>query len=281
MRRNKIRVCGVPEHFNRAWRILHEQGRIEWREVPEGTGKMLELLADGHCDLALLLTSGSVAGAARGVPIKILSSWVDSPLHWGVHVPAASEWHSAEDIRGRRVAISRHGSGSHLMAGLYAREHHWPQPVDYVLVNTLNGARAAFAEGRADVFLWERATTAPFVRSGEFRRVDVIPTPWPCFVACAHREASEALRARLKDLIARALTIARALACRPSAAREFAAEYRLSLRDTEQWLEITRWPEHVGVDLDMLGGVSDTLLSLGLIEAAADIGALTGGLRND
>lgn len=281
MRRNKIRVCGVPEHFNRAWRALHEQGHIEWREVPEGTGKMLELLADGHCDLALLLTEGAVTGASRGLPLKIIGTWVSSPLHWGVHVPAASEWQTAIDIRGRRVAISRYGSGSHLMAGLYARENHWPQPVDYVLVNTLAGARAAFAEGRADVFLWERATTAPYVASGEFRRVDVLPTPWPCFLACAHRNASPKMHARLGDLLAAALELARALACRPSAAREFAAEYRLSLRDTEQWLETTRWPEHVGVDLDMLGGVSDTLLSLDLIEGAADVGALTGGLHND
>lgn len=281
MTHNKIRVCGVPEHFNRAWRILHERGLIEWHEVPEGTGKMLDLLTGRQCDLALLLTEGTVAGATRGAPLEAISVWVDTPLHWGVHVPATSEWQSAEDVRGRRVAISRYGSGSHLMAGLYAQEHQWPQPVDYVLVNTLNGAREAFAQGDADVFLWERATTAPYVESGEFRRVDVLPTPWPCFLACAHREISPDLRSVLRALLTEALGLARSLANQADAAQQFATEYGLALNDTAEWLESTRWPEHVGVDLDMLGGVSDTLLSLGLIDATADIGALTGGQHDD
>ena len=176
-----MRIAGVPEHFNRAWRALAAGDTLRFEEVPEGTGRMLDLLTGGDCDIALLLTEGAVAGAARGMPVAVLGTWVETPLHWGVHVPAASDLRSPADIRDLRVAISRYGSGSHLMGALYAESRGWKSSPDYVVVNTLAGAREAFATGEADVFLWERATTAPLVASGEFRRVDVMPTALALF----------------------------------------------------------------------------------------------------
>ena len=46
----------------------------------------------------------------------MLGVYVDSPLHWGVHVVAGSSFDSFESLRGARFGISRYGSGSNLMA---------------------------------------------------------------------------------------------------------------------------------------------------------------------
>ncbi|MEO0364099.1 MAG: ABC transporter substrate-binding protein [Pseudomonadota bacterium] len=268
------RVCGVPEHFNRAWRRLADAESVAWQEIPEGSGRMLELLDNGDTDIAILLTEGAIAGAARGVPLMIVGVWVESPLYWGVHVPASSAYQSADDLKTPRVAISRFGSGSHLMAGLYAKQNAWPQPVEYRIVNTLDGAREAFAAGDADVFLWERATTAPLVASGEFRRIDVLPTPWPCFVACCRRDQPPEIVAAYADRLQKALREANEIASAPDAVTQFTGEYQLATSDVERWLSETRWPGRVTAPLADMQSVADTLQELDLIETKIDVRTL-------
>ena len=269
-----MRIAGVPEHFNRAWRALAADGALRFEEVPEGTGRMLDLLTGGDCDIALLLTEGAVAGAARGLPVAVLGTWVETPLHWGVHVPAASDLRSPADIRDLRIAISRYGSGSHLMGALYAESREWKSSPDYVVVNTLAGAREAFASGEADVFLWERATTAPLVASGEFRRVDVMPTPWPCFVACVRANLPASQLEDCRALLQAALVRANALATHTDAAEQFAAEYGLDRGDTAEWLAATGWPREVGISQTMLDDVSAALHRVGLIDSKPETAQL-------
>ncbi len=250
------------------------RGVIEWQEVPEGTGRMLELLSSGDTDIAILLTEGAIAGAARTIDLSVLGVWVETPLNWGVHVPAASSFHHPNDVVDRRVAVSRMGSGSHLMAGIYARQHGWQMPVEYVTVDTLQGARAALAGDRADVFLWERATTAPLVAAGEFRRIDVLPTPWPCFVACCRRAISHEERQALSALLGTALDYANSMAADTDAVAAFSDEYALDPAEVAQWLAQTNWAKTVSVDTEMLTTVQATLLEIGLTERALDIDAL-------
>ena len=169
-----FRAAGVPEHFNRAWRQLAERRALEtlavdlrWQEIPQGTGRMLDVLEAGEADLALMLTEGAVAGVANGRRIRLLGAWVASPLRWGVHVAAGGPLASRDDLPGKRFAISRFGSGSHLMAGIYARDHFWSVAPEFVVVDSLEGARKALAAGDAEIFLWERFTTQPVVDAGE------------------------------------------------------------------------------------------------------------------
>ena len=250
------------------------RGVIEWQEVPEGTGRMLDLLSSGDTDVAILLTEGASAGAARGIDLSGSGVWGETPLNWGVHVPAASSFHRPSDVVNRRVAVSRMGSGSHLMAGIYARQHGWQMPVDYVTVDTLQGARAAFAEDRADVFLWERATTAPLGAAGEFRRIDILPTPWPCFVACCRGAIPRQERQALAALLGTALDKANNMAADTDAVTAFSDEYGLNPAEVTQWLAQTNWAKTVGVDPEMLSTVQATLLNIGLTERALDIDAL-------
>ena len=52
-----VRIVGVPEHFNHPWQMsiasgdFHQVGiALEWTSVPEGTGKMCEMLRENQTD---------------------------------------------------------------------------------------------------------------------------------------------------------------------------------------------------------------------------------------
>ena len=173
-----------------------EQGRfaqagidLQWHTVPEGTGRMCRMLRDDELDMAVLVTEGAVRDILNGGPHRIVSTFVESPLPWGVHVPTRSDIREASQLKGVPFAISRPGSGSHIMAMLYAERLGWrPGPDDLVVVHNMEGAAARMAEGDPVIFLWETYVTSRYVEAGVMRRVDEVRGDWPGFVIVA-REA--------------------------------------------------------------------------------------------
>merc|ERR1712054_508241 len=88
-----LRVAGVPEHFNAPFHLASERGlyeeqgvKFEWAMTPEGTGAMAQKLESGAVDMAVMLSEGAVARAATGAPLKVVGTYVQSPLRWGIHV---------------------------------------------------------------------------------------------------------------------------------------------------------------------------------------------------
>ena len=170
-----LRLGGVPEHFNLPWHLAMESGalgRIEatWEDQYGGTGQMLSSLEAGDLDIVSILTEGTVAAIAGGLPVTIVQVYVQTPLQWGIHVPANSDLHDVDQLEGGRIAISRFRSGSHLMAFVQADRLGWSLDADqFVVVGGLDGARTSLGAGEADQFLWDRFMTEPFVEAGEFR----------------------------------------------------------------------------------------------------------------
>jgi len=269
----KLEVGGVPEHFNLPWHLALEAARfapfkidLRWRDYPDGSGAMAKALRQGELDAALLLTEGAVAGIADGGGFRIASLYIDSPLKWGIHVPAASRFRSVAELRGARYAVSRHGSGSHLMAVVHARARGWPvDELEFVIVRNLAGAVEAFAAGTADAFFWEKFMTKPLVDSGTFRRIGEFAAPWPAFVACVADAASPEQRVALGTALALVLDEARALRARPDAASVIAARHGLEAADVVEWLAVTRWSEHVRVVPQNLTAACAALDSLGVL----------------
>lgn len=190
-----IRVAGVPEPYNLPWHMVMQQGAfakagidLQWHTVPEGTGRMCRMLRAGELDMAVLVTEGAVSEILADGPIRIISDFVVSPLPWGVHVPAQSAIYHPEQIRDVPFAISRKGSGSHLMAMLYADQLGWrPSEEQLVVVNDMEGAAARMAGKSPCVFLWETFVTARYVDAGVMRRVDEMRADWPGFVIVARK----------------------------------------------------------------------------------------------
>jgi sulfonate transport system substrate-binding protein len=274
----KLRIGGVPEHFNLPWQLALEGHRFEalgieltWRNYPGGSGAMAKALREGELDAALLLTEGAVAAVTDGVELEIVSRYTDSPLVWGIHVPADSHIRAVAELEGMRYAISRKGSGSHLIAFVHARAQGWSvDGLSLVTVGNLAGAVAAFAAGTADVFFWEKFMTKPLVDTGQFRRVGEFTAPWPAFVVCATRSMDSDQGTALERAIELVLKEARALRARPDAPQLIAQRYGLLAADVAEWLGTTRWSERTAIVADDVAPACMALGSLGVLPRVVD-----------
>jgi sulfonate transport system substrate-binding protein len=268
-----IRIGGVPEHFNLPWMHLLESDALRedgleasWEDYPGGTGALRDALEEGRLDVAVLLTEGAVAAIARGAAFRIVSLYSRTPLIWGVHVPFGAPFRTVEEIRGARYAVSRFGSGSHLMAFALTQQRGWPfAELRFVVVDDLEGAVRAFEQGAADVFLWEKFMTQPLVDGRRFRRVGELEAPWPAFVVCVSNRALETGRREIAAIIEKALSAAARLKADPGAPRAIAARYGLELEDAAEWLRLTRWAARLGVDHDALARAAGLLQQAELI----------------
>jgi len=268
-----LRIGGVPEHFNLPWHMAIEEGlflqegvHIEWVEFPEGTGAMNKALRAREIDAAVILTGGVIKDIANGNPSKILQLFVSSPLQWGVHVGAKSTFQSIEELEQATAAISRFGSGSHVMAYVQARQRGWDtNSLKFEVVNTLENAVEALTNGDADYFMWEHFTTKPIVDSGVFRRLGDFPTPWSCFVLAAHDEAIATQAPALKTTLEVINRITGDFKRIPSIDRTLANRYEQQLEDIQKWLSMTTWSQEQITEDEILR-VQSRLLDLEMIK---------------
>jgi ABC-type nitrate/sulfonate/bicarbonate transport system substrate-binding protein len=268
-----LKIVGVPEHFNLPWHLCLENGEFEkenidlhWTDVPEGTGKMCQMLRDGSTDIAVILTEGIIKDIVNGNPSKIVQVYVESPLIWGIHVAAHSTFQNLADIENSKAAISRHGSGSQLMAYVNAKNQGWEtSKLQFEIVNTLDGGVTALTEGRADYFMWERFMTKPLVDKGIFRRLADCPTPWPCFVIAVREE----VLAKQPETINRLLEIINAKTQNfkgiPNIVNLLATTYNQKTEDIKEWLSLTNWSQEK-MDNAMVDRIQKQLLDLHIID---------------
>ena len=247
----KLRIAGVPEHFNLPWHMAIKEGAFEergidllWTEVPEGTGKMCQMLENRETDLAIILTEGIVKSIVAGNPVKIIQEFIATPLLWGIHVGADSMYKSLSDLKNTKAAISRYGSGSHLMAYINAQKEGWDtETLQFEVIDNLDGAIKALTEGTADYFMWEHFTTKPLVDNGKFRRLGDCPTPWPCFVIAATDDFITNEPGILKHILETINTYTAEFKQIPSIDKTLANRYGQRLEDIQEWLSLTHWSQ--------------------------------------
>lgn len=272
-----LKVGGVPEHFNLPWHLCIENDEFKnqdinviWKDFPDGTGAMTRALRNGEIDVAVLLTEGAVKDIISGNEARIVQSYIASSLIWGIHVDAGSDYQSIEDLAGKKVAISRVGSGSQLMAYVNAQNQAWdPSKLEFEIVGDINGAVKALKEGRADYFMWEHFTTKPLVDNGTFRRVADCPTPWPCFVIAVKNEILKIDYADVRKMIDIVNQKSSEILNIPGIDEVFAERYGQKIEDIRKWMEITSWSQQQITEAD-LEEVQQQLLKLDLISNTID-----------
>jgi len=227
---------------------------------------MLADLVAGELDLAVLLTEGAALGLARGLPIVGVSLYTQSPLIWGVHTASGSRYDDLSALHGARFAISRPGSGSHLMSLALALDQGWPVATQrFVVVGDLNGAIAAFRDDRVDAFLWERFTTEPTVEAGSLRRIGEFLAPWPAWTLCARRALWEKRRGEVMQLFAEVTSAAARLKRDSGRAALIAERYGLREPAVEAWLERTEWVDGPVAPEAALGAARQMLEAAGVV----------------
>ncbi|MBP2282107.1 ABC-type nitrate/sulfonate/bicarbonate transport system substrate-binding protein [Flavobacterium sp. CG_23.5] len=276
-----IKIAGVPEHFNLPWHLSIENGDFEkenidlqWTDVPEGTGKMCQMLRDGETDIAVILTEGIVKDIVGGNPSKIVQIYVESPLIWGIHVSANSNFKTLSDLENKKVAISRLGSGSQLMAYVNANNEGWKtDDLQFEIVNTIDGAVEALTKGNADYFMWERFMTKPLVDKGIFRRLGDCPTPWPCFVIAVRNEILE----NEPEIIGKILEIINIKTKKfkkiPNIDKILSENFHQKIEDIQQWLTLTDWSQNK-LSEKMLNNVQNQLFQLKIIDKKGTFDAI-------
>ncbi|WP_298555729.1 substrate-binding domain-containing protein [uncultured Algibacter sp.] len=269
----KVNIGGVPEHFNLAWYLTLKNGEykdeninLRWHDYYGGTGAMCKALRNGDIDIAVILTEGIIKDIIDGNPSKIVQTFVKTPLVWGVHVAHDSNYKEVKDLKGTKAAISRYGSGSHLMAYINAENNNWnlEKDLDFEVIKNLDGAVEGLTKGKADYFLWEKFTTKPIVDSGVFRRIDNCPSPWPCFVIAVREDFIENNKSDLKTILEIINNTTSDFKDIPSIDKSIANRYEQKLEDVQEWLSITEWSQEL-IDEKTVLNVQKELFALDII----------------
>jgi ABC-type nitrate/sulfonate/bicarbonate transport system substrate-binding protein len=271
----RFKIGGVPEHFNLPWKLAIEERKLvelgvelHWSDMTGGTGQMIKGLQTGTLDIAVLLTEGITKSILQGLNAKIVAVYVTTPLRWGIHVPYNSDIQTVKQLENQTFAISREGSGSHLMTYVRAKQENWNlKDLKFNIVGDVYGGLWALENNQAQGFLWEKYTTYPFTEQKKCRYIDEIVTPWPCFVIAVRSELLEENEALLKTVFERVHQEARTLKENPNAAEIIAWRYNLKLEQTKSWLNETDWNYDNLMMKDSIEYVVNTLESLELISA--------------
>lgn len=244
-----LKIGGVPEHFNLPWRLAIEDGKfrefglnLHWADMGGGTGQMIRGLESKSLDIAVLLTEGVTKAILQGLDATIIQVYITSPLHWGVHVPYDSDIESIDDLKDKTYAISRQGSGSHLMSYVLAHQQGWPtNDLKFNVVGDIYGGLWALENNEAQAFLWEKYTTYPFTEQKKCKYVGEVVTPWPCFVIAVRNEVlkehPELLDKMCKTVNARALE----MLDNPNIIDIISWRYNLRSSHVQNWLNETTW----------------------------------------
>lgn len=245
----KLKIGGVPEHFNLPWRLAIEEGdfrnegiRLHWSDMGGGTGQMIRGLETGALDVAVLLTEGITKAILQGLNVKIIQVYVTTPLRWGIHVPYHSEITKVDQLENQTFAISRYGSGSHLMAYVRAHQEGWdPEKLKFNVIGDIYGGLWALENNEAQAFLWEKYTTFPYTEQKKCRYIDEVVTPWPCFVIAVREEVLQ----ENKDILDRMLKIVnnKAVEIKSGEHTVEVISWRYNLRSgqVQNWLNETDW----------------------------------------
>ena len=269
-----LTIGGVPEHFNYPWYLTLKNKEykkhninLRWQDFPGGTGAMCKALRAGDVDIAIVLTEGIIKDIADGNPSKIVQTFVKSPLIWGIHVGAKSSFKNIEDLEHATIAISRFGSGSHLMAIVNAHNQGWDiANLKFKVIGNLQGGIDALTNGEADYFMWEHFTTKPLVDNGTFRLIDDCPTPWPCFVIAVRDEVLENNFEEVKKVLDIINGKTKDFKKIDAIDKILAARYEQQLEDIQQWLKITEWNDGKPISKNKITRIQNKMVQFNVIE---------------
>lgn len=154
---------------------------------------MIQLLDKGEIDIAFTVTDALFAAKSSGKNVKLIGTYIKSPLHWGAFTAGKKFINANENLKefknfencikdSKKIGISRIGSGSHTMAHytskLYGKD---PKSIEVIVANNIDGLKNGVNDGTFDYFFWETFTTKPLVDKGELYEIGIVPTPWTAF----------------------------------------------------------------------------------------------------
>jgi sulfonate transport system substrate-binding protein len=274
-----LRIGGVPEHFNLPWQLAAEKDifsghniDMAWTMYAGGTGAMTKALSTGELDIAILLTEGFVSAAHQGLKAKIAKVYIESPLVWGIYSGVNSKIKNSEEGRKGKYAISRFGSGSHLMAMIDARQRKLNiEQENFVVVNSLHGAVESLVRNESQLFYWEKFMTRPHVLSGELNLVGEFSAPWSSFLIIVSDEAlthkEDAVKKVLEVMNAECISFKQS----NNSVVYLKKRFDMSMTEARNWLRDTQWNYDYIMDSRSLLNAREALASVNMCAADFDV----------
>lgn len=277
-----IRIGGVPEHFNLPWKLAIDFGLFErkgidvqWSFYGAGTGAMVSDLKEGKLDMAVLLTEGAVSAIINGLKAKIVKQYITSPLIWGIHTGMDSHLENIGQCEGKKYAISRFGSGSHLMAMIDAEVRGKKiEQMDFVPIEDMAGAVPSLQSQETDVFFWEKYTTKPLVDKKMLKRIGEFITPWSCFQIVANEPFLQEHKSEVVELLSVISFASKQFMKADNSIDMVLENYEIKPEDAHSWFYSTEWNTDFQVSEKMLENVMFSLMKIGNIKEVREPGEL-------
>jgi len=284
----EIRVGGVPEHFNIPWEIAQNNNlcnldniNINFIKIAGGTGEMLSSLKANKLDVIVAVTESLIAGIAKekDIDIRLIGTYVESPLIWAVSVSPNNNGDTIktlEDLRSKRIGISRYGSGSHTMSYVLANQYHIdPNEFIFVVKRDFEGLRQGIRDNEIDAFMWETFMTKPYYDSGVLRKLGEIKTPWPAFSFSSTIEYITKNKVLLEKLLR---TIEKATSIFTSQQEEYSKviseRFGLKQEDAIQWFKTVKFSANSTFSLYNLNNTVNILISCGTLSSNVEVKTL-------
>ncbi len=278
-KRTKIRVGGVPEHFNLPWHLAIENGlfekegiELEWTVFKGGTGQMTQALRNNEIDVCILLTEGIISDIVNGNPSKLIGKYLNTPLIWGVYSGIHNPVNHYGEIYNKRYAISRFGSGSHLMPIVDAHAKKIKLKKDqFQVIKNLEGAIDSLTKNETDAFYWEKYTTKPYVDAGVLKHLGDYVTPWPCFMIAASNDILSKEKKAIDSMLKVIYFTSKQFMTSPTAMKEVSERYNQKMEDVENWFHATEWSINSDISDKLLENVLHRLIVAGIIDKKPEL----------
>jgi sulfonate transport system substrate-binding protein len=270
--KNSLKIGGVPEHFNLPCQqamqrdVFSNEGiDLAWSYYAGGTGAMTKALASDELDIAILLTEGFVSAVDKGLKAHIAKVYIDTPLVWGIYSGYNSGIENIENVKEGKIAISRFGSGSHLMSMIHAEQRNINISEDhFTVVNSLSKAIDSLRKNETQLFYWEKFTTRPYVKSGDVNLVGEFSAPWSSFLVVASDKAMKSKPYVIKkvlDLLAKECVIFKNAETSESA---LINKFDFEKKEARHWLTETKWNLNYDVSLQSLQNAKSALTKINM-----------------
>ena len=293
-----LRIGFVPEHFSTPLEFAKKHYGLDSQLLPfpSGTGHMVTALQNNEIDVGVGLTEGWIAAlgkaqaAKKDAGFRIVGTYVETPLCWAISSGTQrKEIKGIEDLKGKKVGVSRIGSGSYVMSFVLADQQGWlrkgetPFPVE--VLNTFSNLRDGVNDKTADFFMWEHFTSKKYYDNVSIKRVGEIYTPWSSWKIVAANallntenwsHGANATAPPLKEELADALEKINKGVKHFEDNLEEAVQYistklDYSEEDAREWLKTVKFARDVrGVDQKVVNKTVNILQKAGVLDEKAD-----------
>ncbi|OQO15216.1 hypothetical protein B0A48_00599 [Cryoendolithus antarcticus] len=282
----KLRIGFIPEHFSTPlnFAITHHNLAATLIPVPTGTGDLTKFLKSSEIDVAVGLTEGFIADLGKSKAegkeggFKLVGTYVQSKLRWGISTGGTREdVTGVEGLKGKKVGVSRIGSGSYVMSYVLADQQGWLKPGEKPFEIVPKGKFDALRKGvsgdkTADFFMWEHFTTKRYWDSGELKRIGEIYTPWPSWMIAARSGVDDKAVGDMLEKINEGVKYY--LEHKEESIEHITSTMEYSKEDVEEWMKTVEFSNDVkGVDPAVADKTISVLRKAGVLDEHAGNGA--------